>query len=460
MGEKLGQNGLANGFMRFSHYAIPRESLLNKRADVTPGGEYVTPFKDPSKRFGASLGTLSSGRVGITELCVTNLRLAVCIAIRYSAVRRQFGPTPDEELPVLEYQTQQWRLLPYVAAVYVISHFSRRLHGEFVNFMIASMMGDKSDRQAELGREIHAISSTSKPLSGFTARDGIQECREACGGHGYLAVNRLGVLRDDNDPNLTYEGDNHVLLQQTSNYLLSLLTDKMAGGVVSSPLGSVDILDSYQTVLRRRFSPPSTTSHLTHTDVLPVYEWLVCHLCVESHHRLEQELSRKKNGFIAREESQVFYSHTLSLVFLEYLVVRWFAEFVEGARQEGGGLYSVLCRLGNLYSVWCLHKHSAVLYEGGYFTSPGDAQLVKDSVLHFCRELKDEAVSLVDVIAPPDFILNSPIGHSSGQVYERLFQAMVTRPGSLERPSWWKEMAGQTAAGSLHSQIAPPRAKL
>ena len=30
-------------FMRFSHYAILRESLLNKRADVTPGGEYVTP---------------------------------------------------------------------------------------------------------------------------------------------------------------------------------------------------------------------------------------------------------------------------------------------------------------------------------------------------------------------------------------------------------------------------------
>jgi acyl-CoA oxidase len=112
--------------------------------------------------------------------------LLVC-GIRYSAVRRQFGPTPDEELPVLEYQTQQWRLLPYVAAVYVISHFSRRQHREFVNFMIASMMGDKSDRQAELGREIHAISSTSKPLSGFTARDGIQECREACGGHGYLA---------------------------------------------------------------------------------------------------------------------------------------------------------------------------------------------------------------------------------------------------------------------------------
>ena len=31
-------------------------------------------------------------------------------------------------------------------------------------------------------------------------------------------------------------------------------------------------------------------------------------------------------------------------------------------------------------------------------------------------QLKNEAVSLVDVIAPPDFILQSPIGSSNGEV--------------------------------------------
>ena len=45
MGEKLGLNGLDNGFMMFDHVRVGRECLLNKHGDVTAEGEYVSPFK-------------------------------------------------------------------------------------------------------------------------------------------------------------------------------------------------------------------------------------------------------------------------------------------------------------------------------------------------------------------------------------------------------------------------------
>lgn len=45
----------------FNKYAIPKEMALDKLGGVDDAGEYKSPFRDPSKRFGASLGALSGG---------------------------------------------------------------------------------------------------------------------------------------------------------------------------------------------------------------------------------------------------------------------------------------------------------------------------------------------------------------------------------------------------------------
>lgn len=47
--------------------------------------------------------------------------------------------------------------------------------------------------QADLGIEIHGVSSSAKPLCGWVTRDAIQECRESCGGHGYLKGTFLNI---------------------------------------------------------------------------------------------------------------------------------------------------------------------------------------------------------------------------------------------------------------------------
>lgn len=63
-------------------------------------------IQDSTKRFSSSLSTLSAGRIGIIRMCAVNHLKALIIAIRYSCARKQFGPTNDEEVPVMEYQLQ------------------------------------------------------------------------------------------------------------------------------------------------------------------------------------------------------------------------------------------------------------------------------------------------------------------------------------------------------------------
>lgn len=175
--------------MMFDNFLVPSSSLLNRTGDVDPDGHYISPIKDKKKRLGASLGNLSAGRVGIVGMAKCNLVKAVTIAVRYSAVRRQFGPQESSpELPVIEYQLQQWRLLPHVAGAYVLVHFAKAVRADFVDMQKAQLMKTHAaDHLAAVGAEMHAISSCAKPLASWLARDAIQECREACGGHGYLA---------------------------------------------------------------------------------------------------------------------------------------------------------------------------------------------------------------------------------------------------------------------------------
>lgn len=105
IGEKIGLNGIDNGFVIFTNYRIPRENLLNRTGDVTPEGVYESVFSEPGKVLGSALESFSAGRIGIMQESVNTLSSAAVIAVRYAALRKQFGPEKaGPEMPIIEYQ--------------------------------------------------------------------------------------------------------------------------------------------------------------------------------------------------------------------------------------------------------------------------------------------------------------------------------------------------------------------
>lgn len=82
---------------------------------------------------------------------------------------------------------------------------------------------------------------------------------------------------------------------------------------------------------------------------------------------------------------------------------------------------NVLSKLLALYGLHSIDKqHVSVLYQGGYTSGDKPVNLIQNAILQLCAEIKGDAVSLVDVIALPDFLLNSVLGAADGQVIRYL----------------------------------------
>ncbi|XP_014483341.1 PREDICTED: peroxisomal acyl-coenzyme A oxidase 3 isoform X2 [Dinoponera quadriceps] len=440
MGEKIGLNGIDNGFVIFDKYSVPRSCLLNRNSDVTEDGKYSATIKDESKRFGSSLGALSGGRVAITNICAEYMALAMVIAIRYCSVRKQFGPTKDNELPVIEYQTQQWRLLPHLAEVYAIRLFSMDFLKQLVEFNISRFSGEEDNQAAVKGMEIHALSSATKPFCSWMARDAIQDCRESCGGHGYLKMSRLGDLRGDNDANCTYEGENNVLIQQASNWLLNQWDNALKGQSISSPYDTIDFFRVAKRILNTKFDQRTIESTLEPKYLILISQWLVCYYAKKTYQRVKELKGSGMSDFDVKNNSQAFLARTLSLVYAEHALMSHFYKSLQDPKWSSNER-QVLMDLCSLFGAVILEKRLGDLYAGG-FASPSSNvdSFLREGIVKLCKKLLDNAVALVDVLAPPDFILNSPLGMSDGEVYKHMKEWIFSDKENLERPSWWTEI--------------------
>uniref|UniRef100_A0A0N4Z9T4 Acyl-coenzyme A oxidase n=1 Tax=Parastrongyloides trichosuri TaxID=131310 RepID=A0A0N4Z9T4_PARTI len=213
IGPKFAFANVDNGFVRFNNVKIPREHMFMKYAKVEKGGKYIKPLHDKT-----AYGSMIFVRSIMLLQQAQYLAMACTVAIRYSCVRRQ-GELEDksEEVKVLDYQTQQYRIFPQLAKAWAFS-----AAGKYIMELFNKVNKDLTSGNADLLPQLHCLTSGLKSVISFQAGLGIEQCRMSCGGHGYSHASGLPNIYATQIGGCTYEGENMVMLQQCARYLMKI----------------------------------------------------------------------------------------------------------------------------------------------------------------------------------------------------------------------------------------------
>lgn len=166
--------------------------------------------------------------------------------------------------------------------------------------------------------------------------------------------------------------------------------------------------------------------------------WLVSFQLDITFKRVEELSKAGKTTFEIRNDSQVFTAINLSLVYAQRTIYYVFYQFV--MNQDESAEKDVLLKLLSFYGSYLVTKNAAIFHQGSFFTNPRQIDLYQEGILKLLPILKNEAVSLIDAIAPTNFILNSPLGMSDGNIYTHLQRCIMQSSDALQRPKWWRDV--------------------
>ena len=396
-GEKMGLNGVDNGRLWFDKVRIPRENLLDRFATVAPDGTYDSPIPSPGKRFFTMLSTLVGGRVSVARAGVSAAKSGLTIAVRYGNRRRQFGPKDEPERPLLDYRTHKRRLLPRLATTYAL-HFAL---DDLTTLYASKGPEDSLDR-------VEAEANALKAYATWHTTDVLQEAREACGGQGYRADNRIAALKADTDVFTTFEGDNTVLMLQVAKGLLSdfrrEFRDVNLLGMVRFVLDEVSTrISELNPVVTRK----TESDHLRSLDFHnSAFQYRADQMLLSAGRRLQRRI--KEDDMEPFEAFVDVQDHLVQLARAEAerVILDRFADAIEDVSDEA--LLRTLNRLRELFALSRIEDDLDWFLEAGYVEG-GKAKAIRGEVNDLCDELRPSAEGLVNAFGIPDACLAAPI---------------------------------------------------
>uniref|UniRef100_A0A5B6Z5R1 Acyl-coenzyme A oxidase n=1 Tax=Davidia involucrata TaxID=16924 RepID=A0A5B6Z5R1_DAVIN len=413
IGMKFGNgayNTMDNGVLKFDHFRIPRDQMLMRVSQVSREGKYSQSNVPRQLVY----GTMVYVRQTIVADASCALSRAVCIATRYSAVRRQFGSqNGGPETQVIDYKTQQSRLFPLLASAYAF-----RFVGEWLKWLYTDVTQRLQANDFSTLPEAHACTAGLKSLTTTATADGIEECRKLCGGHGYLCSSGLPELFAVYVPACTYEGDNIVLLLQVARFLVKTLSQLGSG---KKPVGTTAYMGQVEHLMQ------------CHCNVQRAEDWLKPSVILEAFEarsaRMSVACAKNLSKFTNPEEGFAELSGDLVEAAIAHCQLIIVSKFIEKLRQDipGKGVKQQLGVLCNIYALFLLHKHQGDFLSTGCIT-PKQAYLANEQLRALYSQARPNAIALVDAFNYTDHFLGSILGCYDGNVYPKLYEAAWKDP--------------------------------
>jgi acyl-CoA oxidase len=411
-GFKGGLNGIDNGRLHFSGVRVPRENLLNRYGDVAVDGSYSSPIESKGRRFFTMISTLVQGRVSLDGASANAIKLALAIAIRYSSERRQFADVSGEERVLLDYQTHQRRLLPRLAEAFAIS-----FAGEKLLVVFDEVFSGKNNSE-ENSQDLETLAAAFKSMSTWAALDTLQAAREACGGQGFLAENRLVGLRQDLDVYVTFEGDNTVLLQLVGKRLLQDYAAQFKGADtvslakhVATDLGGKAFSRSgLRTLLQDVTDLGSTARAVGHLRDTETQRSILTNRVEMMVAEIASALKDASKGG-KPAQAAAFDEHQFSLIEAAKAhaeLLQWEA-FTEALDQFDAGTKTIMTWLRDLFGLSLIEKHAAWYLANGAL-SGSRVQAVTAYIDRLLVRIRPYALDLVETFDLGPELIRAPIG--------------------------------------------------
>ncbi|MBX2917564.1 MAG: acyl-CoA dehydrogenase family protein [Cyclobacteriaceae bacterium] len=394
-GRKMGLNGVDNGVIYFDHVIIPKENMLDRFASVNDAGKFESPISSDNRRFFTMLGTLVGGRIGIPRSGNAASKSGLTIAIRYGDQRRQFGPEGGSEVPILNYRTHQRRLMPLLANTYALHFALQYLTDRFIN------------RKEEEMQEIEALAAGLKSFATWNTTATLQECREACGGKGYLSENRIEVLKNDTDIYTTFEGDNTVLMQLVAKSRLTEFRQEFANMNVFTILNYVAEKAKTSITEMNPITVRNTDeAHLLDPEFqLNAFKYRERDILTSAAKRLKRHIDSGMDSFDAFNVCQ-HHLVEVGFAYIERIILEKFIEQVAETQNEGCKI--VLKKLCDLFALSQINKNKGWYLEQGYMEGV-KTKAIRKMVNQLCWEIRQDAVPLTDAFNIPESCLAAPI---------------------------------------------------